>query len=71
MRPTGMPRQVSFEAYDVHGRRVAQWSATSDAAGIVAWDGRAKDGQRLRSGIYFVGTEGSALTERAKIVVVK
>ena len=71
VRATGAPRQVAFEAHDVHGRRVARWTATSDASGVIAWDGRASDGQRLRSGIYFVGTEGSVLQERAKVVVVK
>ncbi|HET9253153.1 MAG TPA: aryl-sulfate sulfotransferase [Candidatus Eisenbacteria bacterium] len=71
VRATGVPRSVTFEAHDVHGRRVARWTATSDAAGHVTWDGRASDGQRLRSGIYFVGTEGSVLAERAKVAVVK
>ena len=71
VRATGVPRQVAFEAHDVHGRRVAGWTATSDGSGVVSWDGRASDGERLRSGIYFVGTKGSALQERVKLVVVK
>jgi len=71
VRATGAPRPVVFQAYDVHGRRVARWTATTDASGVVTWDGRAGDGERLRSGIYFVGTEGSVLTERTKVVLVK
>ena len=71
VRATGAPRQVELEAHDVHGRRVARWTVTSDATGVVSWDGRASDGHRLRSGIYFVGTKGSALQERVKVVLVK
>lgn len=71
VRATGAPRAVVFQAHDVQGRRVARWTAMSDADGVVAWDGRGADGARLRSGIYFVGTEGSVLRERAKVVLVK
>jgi Arylsulfotransferase (ASST) len=71
VRASGAPRSVVFQAHDVQGRRVARWTAMSDDEGVVAWDGRGDDGTRLRSGIYFVGTEGSVLTERAKVVLVK
>jgi hypothetical protein len=58
-------------AYDIKGRRVQHWTATIDGSGEVTWDGRGGNGERLASGIYFVGTEGTAIDEMARVVLVK
>jgi hypothetical protein len=65
------PRSVTMVAYDATGRRVRRWTATIDGAGEMAWDGRGGNGERLASGIYFVGTEGSAIDEMARVILVK
>jgi len=65
------PRTVSMAAYDIKGRRVRHWTATIDGSGEVTWDGRGGNGERLASGIYFVGTEGTAIDEMARVVLVK
>ncbi|HET7497742.1 MAG TPA: aryl-sulfate sulfotransferase, partial [Candidatus Eisenbacteria bacterium] len=65
------PRRVRLAAYDVRGRRVCRWTAEADPAGIAAWDGRRPDGAPLASGIYFLRTEGSALTETAKVIIAR
>lgn len=64
-------RRVRLAAFDVRGRRLARWGAVADASGIVAWDGRRPDGRALASGIYFVRTEGSALTETARVIIAR
>ena len=64
-------RRVLLGAFDVRGRRVAYLSKDVDASGILAWDGRRRDGTPLASGIYFIRTEGSALTETAKVVLAR
>jgi hypothetical protein len=58
-------------AYDATGRRVRRWTATIGASGEVTWDGRGGNGERLASGIYFVGTEGTAIDEMARVVLIK
>jgi hypothetical protein len=65
------PRTVAMAAYDAHGRRVRRWTATISGSGEVAWDGRGGNGEKLASGIYFVGTEGTAIDEMARVVLVK
>jgi hypothetical protein len=65
------PRTVTMAAYDATGRRVRRWSATISASGEVTWDGRGGNGERLASGIYFVGTEGTAIDEMARVILVK
>jgi hypothetical protein len=65
------PRTVTMAAYDIRGRRVRHWTATIDGSGEVTWDGRGGNGERLASGIYFVGTEGTAIDEMARVVLVK
>ena len=65
------PRTVTMAAYDAHGRRVRRWTATIGGSGEVTWDGRGGNGERLASGIYFVGTEGTAIDEMARVVLVK
>jgi hypothetical protein len=50
---------------------VRRWSATISASGEVTWDGRGGNGERLASGIYFVGTEGTAIDEMARVILVK
>ena len=65
------PRRVRLAAYDVRGRRVCRWTAEADPAGIAAWAGRRPDGAPLASGIYFLRTEGSALTETAKVIIAR
>jgi arylsulfotransferase ASST len=65
------PRSVTMVAYDATGRRVRRWTATIDGAGEMIWDGRGGNGERMASGIYFVGTEGSAIDEMARVVLVK
>ena len=65
------PRTVTMSAYDVRGRRVRRWTATIDAAGEATWDGRGQNGERLASGIYFVGIEKAPIAEMAKVVLVK
>jgi hypothetical protein len=65
------PRTVTMAAYDAHGRRVRRWTATIGGSGEVTWDGRGGNGERLASGIYFVGTEGTAIDEMARVVLIK
>ena len=65
------PRSVAMVAYDATGRRVRRWTATIDGSGEMAWDGRGGNGERLASGIYFVGTDGSAIDEMARVVLIK
>jgi hypothetical protein len=65
------PRTVTMAAYDAHGRRVRRWTATISGSGEVAWDGRGGNGEKLASGVYFVGTEGTAIDEMARVVLVK
>ena len=65
------PRTVTMAAYDAHGRRVRRWTATISGSGEVTWDGRGGNGEKLASGIYFVGTEGTAINEMARVVLVK
>jgi hypothetical protein len=65
------PRTVTMAAYDAMGRRVRRWTATIGGSGEVTWDGRGGNGERLASGIYFVGTEGTAINEMARVVLVK
>ena len=65
------PRTVTMAAYDATGRRVRRWTATIGASGEMTWDGRGGNGERLASGIYFVGTEGTAIDEMARVVLVK
>jgi arylsulfotransferase ASST len=65
------PRTVTMAAYDATGRRVRRWTVTIGGSGEVTWDGRGGNGERLASGIYFVGTEGTAIDEMARVVLVK
>ena len=65
------PRVVPLVAYDIRGRLVNRWQASTDAAGIVEWNGRGFSGRRVSSGVYFVGTEGIALTEMARVVLLR
>ncbi|HEX5032664.1 MAG TPA: aryl-sulfate sulfotransferase [Candidatus Eisenbacteria bacterium] len=71
LRATASPRTVRLAAYDIRGRRVAEWTADVDASGIVSWDGRGPDRAPLPSGIYYVRTEGAALTETAKVILAR
>ncbi|HKO21526.1 MAG TPA: aryl-sulfate sulfotransferase [Candidatus Eisenbacteria bacterium] len=71
LRATASPRTVRFAVYDIRGRRVAEWTADVDASGIVAWDGRGHDRSPLPSGIYYTRTEGTALTETAKVILAR
>lgn len=66
-----VPRTVSLAAYDTQGRLVNRWQALTDPAGVVEWDGRGFSGGRVSSGVYFVGTEGIALTEMARVVLLR
>ena len=65
------PRTVTMSAWDIHGRRVRRWTATIEASGETTWDGRGQNGERLASGIYFVGTDGGAIDEMARVVLLK
>jgi hypothetical protein len=71
LRATASARTTRLAAYDIRGRRVAAWTADVDASGIAAWDGRGHDRAPLPSGIYYVRTEGAALTETAKVILAR
>jgi flagellar hook assembly protein FlgD len=63
--------KVSLALYDVQGRRVRQLVGDSRPAGAHAaqWDGRADDGKRLASGIYFARLESAGLAATERIVL--
>lgn len=64
-------RRVRLAAFDVRGRRVASWTDDLTASGLLAWNGRRSDGRLLASGVYYIRTEGTALVETAKVILVR
>ncbi len=64
---------VGFDVVDLAGRVVARVPSREWAAGrwIHPWDGRADDGRKLSSGVYFVRMrlEGQAIDSRKLVIV--
>jgi len=63
---------VRVEVFDVRGRLVRTLISDTQAAGVyaVTWDGRGRDGQTIRSGVYFlraVTPYGSATTKLVRV----
>ncbi|MGE5175382.1 MAG: aryl-sulfate sulfotransferase [Hyphomicrobiales bacterium] len=61
----------TLAVFDVRGRLVRRWRATVAPGGVVTWDGRAADGRRVASGIYFLRADGAAPSAAAKVVVAR
>jgi Concanavalin A-like lectin/glucanases superfamily/SdrD B-like domain/FlgD Ig-like domain len=63
---------VKFEVLDVSGRLVADLSPGMLAPGphVLAWDGRAADGTRVRPGIYLVRLQAGSQHVTARLVLV-
>ena len=61
----------TFAVYDVQGRLVTRWRTTVGAGGTVAWNGRASDGRRVGSGIYFVHAEEGAHLPALKVAIAR
>jgi hypothetical protein len=59
--------------YDVRGRLVQRWRSPAGRGRLVSWDGRAKDGRRVGTGVYFVRLEDPAAPSgrAAKVVVAR
>jgi ligand-binding sensor domain-containing protein len=57
------------EVYDIHGRRLNQF--TAPANGRVVWDGRDEDGKLVRPGVYFVRAEGGGSEAVARVVLLR
>lgn len=56
-QPSGRGRRIALT--DVAGRRVREWTTGPTAREVVTWDGTDARGDRVRSGVYFVSSEGS------------
>ncbi len=64
---------VRVGVYDIDGNLVRTLVSASQDEGSheVAWDGRADDGGRLPSGVYFGRIESSSATQTQKVTLVK
>ena len=65
------PETVRLEVYDVTGRLVRTLTDRTLGAGEhrIAWDGRADDGQRVGTGVYFYRFEAGDVRETRKLVL--
>lgn len=56
---TETPQYIDVNVYDLTGRLVKNLESKAVSAGrhIITWDGKRQDGQRVRSGVYFVRVE--------------
>jgi ligand-binding sensor domain-containing protein len=59
----------SGEILDLNGRIVKRFASATD--GDVVWDGRDRDGNLVRSGVYFVHTHGGGHDATARVVVLR
>jgi hypothetical protein len=70
-----VPRRgaVTVGVYDLRGRKVRQWRWTDHGEGdaVLRWDGRADDGRRVATGVYFIRLEAPGVTKSAKTVVLE
>lgn len=64
-RFAGVPLNV--EIFDLSGKRVRRLQAT----GVVQWDGKNDDGERVGSGVYFLRAEAGDDEELRKVAVLK
>lgn len=59
--------------YDVRGRLVKRWRSPAGRGRLLSWDGRATDGRRVGTGVYFVRLEDPFAPpgRAAKVVVTR
>ncbi len=57
------------EILDITGRVVKRFDSATN--GTVIWDGRDRDGNRVRSGVYFVRARGNGHEATARVVVLR
>lgn len=65
----GNATSYAGEVIDINGRVVKRFE--SAANGAVIWDGRDRDGNFVRSGIYFIHTRGGGHEATARIVALR
>ncbi|MEO5618049.1 MAG: hypothetical protein ABIS67_09775, partial [Candidatus Eisenbacteria bacterium] len=61
----------SLTIFDVSGRVQKFTSLPSEPSGVVAWDGRTREGTEARAGIYFVRLVSGPFTARGRIVLLR
>jgi hypothetical protein len=64
---------VSFEIFDMMGRRVRTLLKQNQPAGSyrVAWDGRSQDGREAPAGVYFYRLQAQQQTATRKLVLLR
>lgn len=69
LRISGDGESYRGSVYDVTGRRVRDFAASSN--GVVIWDGRDQDGHLVKPGIYLVLAESGGRSAGARVVVLR
>ena len=59
---------ITAGIYDLGGRLVAEFAVAGEREGAVAWDGRARDGSDVPSGVYFVRVTTSGTEATTSVV---
>ena len=64
---------VSLKIYDIAGKLVKELLNRNVVAGnwTIKWDGTNQDGEKVRSGHYFVRLESGKFTRCEKVIVIK
>jgi hypothetical protein len=64
--------RMRITVYDAAGRQVAKMSSAQSATGgVLAWNGRNSQGERVPAGVYFYRAEGPGSTASGHVTVLR